>query len=322
MIDGSLLPLKLVGLWLLLTIAASWIAALAYPAFRRQLQTSTPGRRSLLRLVYGLMPVVASSLVVVFMTNPFLAGLLVPEHCHGSECGAHAPVLGGGTLASAGFAAFGALGGVLVLGALAWLIRGALTRLKTLERLTRLTARAGDHRIVESDGLIACCVGLLRPQVLVSRGLLAALPDAQVEAVLAHEQAHAERRDNLRGFLLYAATLAWPRSRREVLRADLADDAEQACDVQAAEIVGDGNVVIDAMRRLTSLGSEAALQRRGVAFGEGDTARRIDCLLKPSSTADDRGLAVFSLGLFWLLLVGALTALSHGFLEWLTAVGL
>ena len=64
---------------------------------------------------------------------------------------------------------------VLVLGAVAWLIRGALARLRTLERLTRLTARAGDHRVVESDGLIACCVGLLRPQVLVSRGLLAAL---------------------------------------------------------------------------------------------------------------------------------------------------
>mgnify|MGYP001829188061 CR=1 FL=1 len=321
MIDTPLLPLKLVGLWLLLTTVASFIAALAYPAYRRQLQASAPGSRSLLRLVYGLMPVVASSLVVLFMTNPFLAGLLVPEHCHGSECGAHAPVLGGGTLASVGFATFGALGGFLVLGALGWLIRGALTRLKTLERLTRLTARAGDHRVVESDGLIACCVGLLRPQVLVSRGLLAALPEAQVEAVLAHEQAHAQRRDNLRGFLVHAATLAWPRGRRELLRADLAADAEQACDVQAAAVIGDANVVIDAMRRLTSLGSEAAL-RRGVAFGEGDTAERMDCLLNEPSTANDRGLAIFSLGLFWLLLVGVLTALSHGFLEWLTAVGL
>jgi hypothetical protein len=321
MIDAPLLPLKLVGLWLLLSTVASVIAALAYPVYRRQLQGSKPRRRSLLRLTYGLMPVVAASLVVVFMTNPFLAGLLVPEHCHAGECGAHAPVLGGGTLASAGFAAFGALGGVLLLGALGWLINGALARLKTLERLTRLTAHAGDYRVVNSDDLIACCVGLLRPQVLVSRGLLAALPEAQVKAVLAHEQAHAERRDNLRGFLVHAATLAWPRRRRELLRADLAADAEQACDVEAAAVMGEANVVIDAMRRLTSYGAEVTL-RRGVAFGEGDTAQRIENLQIDASTAGDRGFAVFILGLVWLLLVGGLTALSHGFLEWLSVVGL
>ncbi|MEE4173709.1 MAG: M56 family metallopeptidase [Xanthomonadales bacterium] len=320
MIEAPLLPLKLVGLWLLLTSVASLIAALAYPAYRRQLQACTPDRRSLLRLTYGLMPVVASTLVVVFMTNPFLAGLLVPEHCHAGQCGAHAPVLGGGTLASAGFAAFGALGGVLVLGALGWLVLGALGRLRTLERLTGLTARAGDHRVVESDGLIACCVGLLRPQVLVSRGLVTALPAAQLEAVLAHERAHAGRRDNLRGFLLHAATLAWPRGRRRELRKDLAADAEQACDVQAAEVTGDPHVVIDAMRRLGEPGSGAPL-RRGAAFGEGDMAQRIDCLLDDAPSAGDRGLALLSLGLFWLLLVGVLTALSHGFLEWLTTAG-
>lgn len=321
MIDTPLLPLKLVGLWVLLTAVASLIAAVAYPAYRRQLRRSSPARRSLLRFSYGLMPVFASSLVVLFMTNPDLADLFVPEHCHAGECGAHAPVLGGGTLASAGFAAFGALGGFLVLVALGWLIRGAFARLRTLERLTRLTARAGDHRVVESDGLIACCVGLLRPQVLVSRGLLSALPAAEVEAVLAHERAHAGRRDNLRGFLAHAATLAWPKGRRQLLRSDLAADAEQACDVQAAATVGDADVVIGAMRRLARLGSEASLHR-GVAFGEGDTAQRIDCLLDHAATAGDRGLAVFSLGLFWLLLVGVLTALSHGFLEWLTAIGL
>lgn len=320
MIDAPLLPLKLVGLWMLLTSVASLIAALAYPAFRRQLQTKAPDRRSLLRLAYGLMPVVASTLVVVFMTTPFLAGLLVPEHCHAGECGAHAPVLGRRTLASAGFAAFGALGGVLVFGVLGWLVLGALARLKTLERLTRLTARAGDHRVVESGGLIACCVGLLQPQVLVSRGLMRALPESELEAVLAHERAHAGRRDNLRGFLVHAATLAWPRGRRQQLRTDLAADAEQACDMEAAEIVGDPHVVIDAMRRLAELGSGAPL-RGGAAFGEGDTAQRVDCLLNGASPAGDRGLALFSLGLFWLLLVGALTALSHGFLEWLTTVG-
>ena len=321
MIETPLLLMKLVGLWLLLTTVASQIAALAYPAYARQLDRCAPGSRSALRLVYGLMPVFASSLVVLLMSHPALAGLLVPEHCHAGECGAHVPVLGGGTLVSIGFAAFGALGGFLVLAALVWVSRRAMTRLRTLERLTRRMARNEGHRVVEVDGLIACCVGLLRPEVLVSRGLMDALPKEQLQAVLAHEQAHANRRDNLRGFLVHAATLAWPGQRRRQLRADLAADAEQACDAEAARVTGDAGLVIDAMRGLAALGGQASLGR-SVAFGEGSMTERIDALGTMQRDGRSSMLAVFSLGGFWLLLVGVLTALSHGFLEWLTAFGL
>lgn len=320
MTEPSLFALKLVGLWLVLTTVASWTAAVAYPAYRRQLAGLAPARRSLLRLVYGLMPVIASSLVVLLMTRPSLAGLIVPEHCHADDCSAHAPVLGAGTLASAGFAAFGALGGFVLLGAVAWLLSRALGRLRMLERLTRFTDRAGDYRVVDSDGFIACCVGLLRPQVLVSRGVLDALPDAQFEAVLAHERAHAGRRDNLRGFLAHAVTRIWPRQTRQRFRKDLAADAEQACDARAAAITGDASVVVDALRALSVSAPGARLQR-GMAFGEGDAMARV-AMLQDVGEDDARGfLPLFTLGLFWLLLVGVLTALSHGFMEWLTAAG-
>ncbi|MEM1411004.1 MAG: M56 family metallopeptidase [Pseudomonadota bacterium] len=321
MIDSPLLLLKLVGLWLLLTTVASLIAAAAYPLYRRQLTSVSPPRRSWLRLVYGLMPVVASSLVVLLMAHPALAGLLVPEHCHGAACGAHTPVLGSGTMASIGFAAFGALGGFVVLGLLAWFLRRAAARLRTLERLTRLTSRAGNHRVLESEGLIACCIGLLQPQVLVSRGLLNALDETELRAVLAHERAHAERRDNLRGFLLHTATQGWPRARRRQLREDLSSDAEQACDAQAVAVVGGPQPVIDAIMRLNELGHRGAL-RRGVAFGEGDAAVRLERLTGCALPSQGGFQAVASLGLFWLLLATVLTALSHGFLERLTAFGL
>ena len=86
-------------------------------------------------------------------------------------------------------------------------------------------------------------------------------------------------------------------------------------------MTGDAGLVIDAMRGLAALGGQASLGR-SVAFGEGSMTERIDALGAMQRDGRSSLFAVFSLGGFWLLLVGVLTALSHGFLEWLTAFGL
>jgi hypothetical protein len=59
--------------------------------------------------------------------------------------------------------------------------------------------------VIDDRRLQAFCIGLLRPRVVVSRPVLA-LPPVQVDAVLAHEFAHRDRRDPLR--LLLARTVA------------------------------------------------------------------------------------------------------------------
>ena len=53
-------------------------------------------------------------------------------------------------------------------------------------------------RVIADDRPCAFCHGLLRPRIYVSTGTVAGLRRAQLEAVLAHERHHAQRRDPLR----------------------------------------------------------------------------------------------------------------------------
>jgi len=87
-------------------------------------------------------------------------------------------------------------------------------------------------------------VGLLRPWILFSPHLARALHDRQIEAALAHEQAHARHRDPLRILLAQLATdLQWPwpqagvRMRRWLLALELARDEEARADgVEGADL--------------------------------------------------------------------------------------
>jgi Zn-dependent protease with chaperone function len=76
-------------------------------------------------------------------------------------------------------------------------------------RLTALGARlglSGRLTYLADPAVFACCYGLRRPRVAVTVGLLAALGDAELVAVLAHERHHLRRRDPLRYLLLDIVT--------------------------------------------------------------------------------------------------------------------
>jgi Zn-dependent protease with chaperone function len=57
-------------------------------------------------------------------------------------------------------------------------------------------------RIINSPTLIAALVGLWKPELVISTGLLETLPKTHIEAVIAHEQAHYEYRDSFTFFFL------------------------------------------------------------------------------------------------------------------------
>lgn len=95
----------------------------------------------------------------------------------------------------------------------------------------------GTVRVVGGLPTPAFTVGWLRPRVYVARGLALRLSDAELTAVLAHEGAHAARRDPLRLSLLrfLTCTLFWiPALRR--LAEDIADEAEIRADDAAAAV--------------------------------------------------------------------------------------
>ena len=193
MAEFFFLTFKLSGLWLLLVALSVLLASTAYGSYQRLLAAADPALRAACRLAYSLMPLLVASAVVILVTRPSLAGLMVPDHCHGFACGDHIPAMQGGSWASGALAAFGGLAvaaGAFGVVALALHIFG---RLRIVRRLTRLTDSAGSYRVIDSPGTVACCIGLWRPQILVSQGTLDALDADEFEAVLAHERAHALR---------------------------------------------------------------------------------------------------------------------------------
>lgn len=159
--------------------------------------------------------------------------------------------------------------------------RRARRRLATLEiepYLGEHHARS-DHDLVilPTDTQIAYSVDGARPQVVVSRGLLADLTDAQVDVVIAHERAHLEH-GHPRMLILAAAARAalvwWPPMRRShrVLRASVerwADDHATGDDPASRRCLS------DALHRVAGFATPAPVP----AFSLADaTAERIDAM--------------------------------------------
>jgi beta-lactamase regulating signal transducer with metallopeptidase domain len=143
--------------------------------------------------------------------------------------------------------------------------------------------RLGIRRLLvtELPERLAFCAGLLRPTVVVSAALVRSLEPAALEAVLAHEAAHARNRDPRRQVLAHAvARSLW-----------IAPAARQAAEHQRLrlELAADRHATAQAGRRALAealLALHAAPSPAGApAIAGGDTAlgARIDALALGSS---------------------------------------
>jgi Zn-dependent protease with chaperone function len=117
----------------------------------------------------------------------------------------------------------------------------ALPRLPSPQPLVAAARRSGVGEVVCLDGPAssAFCAGPLRPRVFVTGGMVAALADEELEAVLVHEAEHARRRDPLRRLagraaadvLFWLPLVGWWSRRR-------LEDAELTADRAAIDRVG------------------------------------------------------------------------------------
>ena len=147
-----------------------------------------------------------------------------------------------------------ATGLVLALGARStWLGVGAARRIGALDQAPippQLAAAAAGLATapvicLATSERVAFCAGLWRPRLYVSVGAVVGLADDELVAVLAHEDAHARRRDPVRGVLrragadvLFFAPLARWWDRRQRLRAELAADRCAAYRAGAPALAG------------------------------------------------------------------------------------
>jgi Zn-dependent protease with chaperone function len=250
--------------------------------------------------------------VALLSLHPEITHHFVPEHCHHGNCASHVPEIDPHSFGSMGLVVAG--GGLSILASL-FLGRALFAgqrRFRALFTLAREDSRRGCH-LLDSDELIAWCCGLIRPKIVVSRGLVNLLDDTQLDIVLAHEAAHAARLDNLRALVLWWATALWPMSRRRI-RTDMRDDSETACDAAALRITGDRSKFAETLTSLSSI-RDGFRPARALAFGQNDVEARLSALPADSRFGRKAMRAWIALGTVWSFQIIAITALSHYFVE-------
>lgn len=154
---------------------------------------------------------------------------------------------------------------------------GGVAAWRSQRKASELVRHSGSERVVVPVAeLIACTVGVLRPRVVVSEGLLASAPADYVRVVLAHEDAHRRGRHPLllligesvaRG--LPAPPLRWAANALRFALESRADD--KAAEVTSRALVAE-TVATFALARGAA----------GIGF-EGDAVRRARRLLAPPS---------------------------------------
>ena len=196
-------------------------------------------------------------------------------------------------------------------------------RLQALRDLSE--AGPASYRLVDSQDHIAWCAGLLRPQVYLSSGLLTSLSAEQLRIIVAHEQTHAIRRDNLRKWLLYWATLVWPKNVRQSIRQSFSNYGEHICDLVAAQLEGGErrpSTVIDTLTAVYSARGGTVLEGRGGL----QQAKRIKALerelylqtLAVESPREPYLFAGFFTAAIWLAAMVGAIHFGHPLLEWLS----
>lgn len=234
------------------------------------------------------LPLVLATALLFAASLPSLIALVLPgrDHCvvhddgHAHLCFVHLPPSG---------IHAGLLVALLAL-VLVPVVRGAVTtwRVRGAERIVAVLAATGEHHvdlgvtILESAHPLCFTAGLLRPRVLLSRGLFDTLTSEERSVVLAHEHAHVRRRDALTASVVDMLGVLQTRHIRRWLVRELSVAAEQACDEEAAASVRDRVAVaatILCVERMTRDAKLSALDPVTVAFGACAVQRRVESLL-------------------------------------------
>lgn len=270
----------------LLGSATTFLVSLGYPRVRARLARLPPDVRARLVLAWTALPWLVSACLLVLCFIPSLLSLLglAADHCpahddgHLHVCFAHARAYPVSTVEWA----LVTIGALAVGGVAARLFLAQIRTWRVVESLLRVAGdevRAGG--LVASTEPLAVTAGLVRPLVLVSTGLRSRLSGRHLDAVLAHERAHARRRDPL--LLLTVAMLGaahLPRT-RALLMADAAAACEKAADEEAAREVGDRVLVAEAIVAVERALREPVRKPFGLAVGMAGcaAAARVEAML-------------------------------------------
>ena len=167
--------------------------------------------------------------------------------------------------------------------------------------LGRHEETTADVVVLDAPERVAYCVAGRPATIVVTRGALAALDDAQLEAVLAHERAHLAGRHHLLVVISRALAVAMPRLRLFTTgAAEIARLVEMCADDAAAHRHG-GQTVAGA---LLALAGASALPAPALGATATGVVERVERLLDPARRARATASQLAMLVSVVLLLVG------------------
>jgi Zn-dependent protease with chaperone function len=215
----------------------SLAVSLVVPAIWRRVPQGAPATRADLFFLVRLLPTLFGALAAAVIVLSFLS---FEPAVHGERVG----------LVLTGLAALGAasLAGSCVQLTRQWLLTQRVVRgwLRTASAEVARPAHPSPDTpidVVDIAFPIVALVGLLRPRLIVARKVIDACPPDEWRAIVAHEEGHRLRRDNLRRALVTAAPDLLSRLR---IGSRLANDwhqvTEEAADEQAALLGERGRV--------------------------------------------------------------------------------
>ncbi|MFL5250933.1 MAG: M56 family metallopeptidase [Myxococcales bacterium] len=263
--------------------AASLLVLAAMRALRPALQQVSASLRGDLFFLTGTLPAAAAVAGIAAAAAPSIGVALglASDHCtthtdHLHLCFVHPTGL---SPALAALGAFALAAFVFRASTLACNVLGIRRKLWQLERISRGVRGRFPIFLVPGAPRLCHATGVLRPRILLSRGLLQSIGHTEVRGAVAHERAHLLRRDPLANLLLSAAGLFVPPPLAARFQQEYRIAAEEACDADAAEAMGDPALVADALLQVAAAQHAVSFGDAVPAFGELALEARIARLL-------------------------------------------
>lgn len=254
------------GLLVVTTLLAGGLVAtssqglgLGYPHIRKHLGRLVPEDRArLMSLLAGLPWILAfGTLFLAFLPSFITIPGLIEDHClphdhHPHLCLRH------GLWAPSG-QAWIILAAIGLAGAAFWarFLHRMVEGQRQVRTLLRFAKEAGEFHLLPSTKVMAFSAGLLRPRTLLTSAVMSSLNREDLKVLLAHETAHARRRDALRLVVAEALLMAAPRRVRNILLEDLSLACEEACDRSALPQAGSPERMAEVLLRVQRLGMVA-----------------------------------------------------------------
>ncbi len=262
----------------MVAILVSGLSAAALPWIDRLSRSFAPRHRVHLWLGLSTLPLLVGALAVAVSFLPAIG--IGHDHC--LTHGPHHPHLCPHHIGGAPGIVICFLAGLLairVAHVLFELTRGLRLSRDTLGFLGQTSDRHDGVLVFPCDEPQAFVLGVLRPRIHISRGLLALGGDI-VAPVVAHEHVHAIHRDLLWRALCPLLALGHLPSTTRALQARLAAAQEIAADEEAADALPQGRLKIAEALVMLAKYARAPLTGPGISFTHGDLKARVEELLE------------------------------------------